>query len=66
MPERVKINSMTYIDFLHKIFMPWSKKQPLAFKRKAMFMHDGALGYSANLTKDFLDKMTFTGARLLT
>ena len=36
--ERVKINSKAYIDFLQKIFMPGYKKQPLAFKCKAMFM----------------------------
>ena len=59
MPERAKINSKTYIDFLQKIFKPWYKKQPLAFKRKAMFMQDGTLAYYANLTKDFLDKMGF-------
>ena len=62
-PERVKINSKTYIDFLQKIFMPWYKKQPLAFKRKAILMQDGALALSASLTKDFLDKMSFRGAR---
>ena len=31
-----------------------------------MFMQDGALAYSTNLTKDFLDKMGFKGARLMT
>ena len=46
--------------------MPWYEKQLLVFKRKAMFMQDGALAYSANLTKDFLDKMSFKGARLMT
>ena len=66
MPEGAKINSKTYIDFLQKIFKPWYKKQPLAFKRKAMFMQDGALAYSANLTNDFLVKMGFKGARLMT
>ena len=65
-PERVKINSKAYIDFPKKIFMPWYEKQLLVFKRKAMFMQDGALAYSANLTKDFLDKMGFNGARLMT
>ena len=65
MPESVKINSKAYIDFLQKIFMPWYKKQPLAFKRKAILMQDGALAYSANLTKDFLDKMGFKGARIM-
>ena len=31
-----------------------------------MFMQHGALAYSANLIKDFLDKMGFKGARLMT
>ena len=39
-PERIKISSNTYIDFLQKNFMPWYKKQPLAFKCKAMFMQE--------------------------
>ena len=46
--------------------MPWYEKQLLVFKRKAMFMQDGALACSANLTKDFLDKMSFKGAHLMT
>ena len=58
-PERFKINSRIYTDFLQKNFMPWYKRQALAFKCKAMLMQDGALAYSANLTKDFLDKMGF-------
>ena len=65
-PESVKINSKAYIDFLKKIFMPWYEKQLLVFKRKAMFMQHWALAYSANLTKDFLDKMSFKGALLMT
>ena len=42
-PERVKINSRIYIDFLQKNFMPWYKKQALAFKRKAKLLQDGDL-----------------------
>ena len=64
-PEGVKINSKTYIDFLKKNFMPWYRKQPLAFKRKTTFMQDGAPAHSAQLTKDFLEKMGFKGARLM-
>ena len=65
-PERVKINSKTYIDFLEKNFMPWYKKQPLAFKRKAKLLQDGDSAHTGHLTKDFLDKMGFKGARLMT
>ena len=66
MSEGVKINSKTYIDFLQKIFKPWYKKQPLAFKRKATLLQDGAPAQTAYLTKDFLDKMGFKSARLMT
>ena len=62
-PKRVKINSRIYIDFLQKNFMPWYKKQALAFKRKAMLLQDGDPAHRAHLTKDFLDKMRFKGAR---
>ena len=65
-PERVKINSKTYIDFLQKNFMPWYKKQPLAFKRKAKLLQDGDSAHTGHLTKDFLDKRGFKGARLMT
>ena len=37
-PERIKISSNTYIDFLQKNFMSLYKKQPLAFKRKAKLL----------------------------
>ena len=63
MPEGVKINSKTYIDFLHKIFLPWYKKQALEFKRKAKLSQDGDPARKANFTKDFLDKIGFKGAR---
>ena len=65
-PERIKITSKTYIDFLQKNFMPWYKKQPLAFKRKAKLLQDGAPAHTAHLTKDFLDQKGFKGARLMT
>ena len=58
-PERININSMTCIDFLQKNFLPWYKKQPLAFKRKDKILQDGAPEHTAHLTKDFLDKMGF-------
>ena len=62
-PERVKINSRIYSDFLQKNFMPLYKKQALAFKRKAKLLKDGETEHRLHLTKDFLDKMGFKGAR---
>ena len=64
--ERIKIKSKTYIDFLQKNFMPWYKKQALAFKCKAKLLQDGAPAHTAHLNKDFHDKMSFKGARLMT
>jgi len=46
MPEGVKINSKTYINFLQKISMPWYKKQALVFKRKAKLLQDEDLNTS--------------------
>ena len=66
MPEGVKINSETFINFLLKFFMSWYKKQPLAFEREAKLLQGGAPEYTANLTKDSLDKMGFKRACLMT
>ena len=66
MPEGVKINSKTYIDFLQKIFVSWYEKQLLAFKRKAKLLQGRDSAHTGHLTKDFLDKMGFKGARLMT
>ena len=66
MPQGVKINSKTYIDFLLKFFMSWYKKQPLAFKCKAKLLQDGDSAHTGHLTKDFLDKMGIKGAHLMT
>ena len=66
MSDWVKINSKTYIDFLQKNFIPWYKKQPPAFKCKAKLLQDGDSAHTGHLTKDFLDKMGFKGARLMT
>ena len=64
MPEGVKINSKTYIDFLQKIFVSWYEKQLLAFKRNAKLLQDGDSAHIAHITKDFLVKMGSKGAQL--
>ena len=46
--------------------MLWCKKQALAFKRKAKILQDGDPAHTAHLKKDFLDKMGFKCARLMT
>ena len=64
-PEGVKITSDAYIKFLTKNFIPWYKKQPLQFKRKAILMHDGAPSHSAKKTVAFLEKNGFKDSRLM-
>ena len=64
-PEGVKITSDAYINFLTKNFIPWYKKQPLQFKRKAILMHDGAPSHSAKKTVAFLEKNGFKDSRLM-
>ena len=62
-PERVKINSRIDTDFLQKNFMSWYEKQA---QRKAKLLQDGDPAHKVPFTKDFLDKMGFKGARLMT
>lgn len=64
-PEGVKITSDSYIAFLTKHFMPWYKSQSLAFKRKAILMHDGAPSHSAKKTTAFLTKNGFKEERIM-
>ena len=64
-PDGVKINSESYIAFLREHFMPWYKKRPVSFKRKAIFMQDGAPAHTAKATKEFLASMGFKNDRLM-
>ena len=41
-PDGDTMCAKSYVDFLKKNFLPWYKKQPLALKRKVIFMHDNA------------------------
>ena len=55
----------SYVDFLQKNFLPWYKKQPLALKRKMIFMHDNAPSHAACYTREALTKFGFKEARLM-
>ena len=48
-----------------KKFFPWHKKQPLALKRKMIFMHDNAPSHAAHYTWEALTKFGFKEARLM-
>ena len=37
-PDGVKMNAKSYVEFLKKNFLPWYRKQRLALKRKMTFM----------------------------
>ena len=41
-PDGVKMKAQSYVAFLKENFLPWYKQQPLALKRKMIFMHDNA------------------------
>ena len=63
-PVVVKMCAKSYVDFLKK-FLPWYKKQPLALKRKMIFMHDNAPSHAAHYTREALTKFGFKEARLM-
>ena len=44
---------------------PWYKTQPLKFKKKVVFVLDGAPTNSAKKTLTFLEKIGYKGARLM-
>ena len=64
-PEGVKITSKIYIEFLKTHFVPWYKTKPFQFKKKVVFVHDGASTHSAKKTVTFLEKIGFKEARLI-
>ena len=64
-PDGVKMCAKSYVDFLQKSFLPWYKKQPLALKRKMIFMHDNAPSHAARYTREALTKFGFKEARLM-
>ena len=64
-PDGVKMCTKSYVDFLQENFLPWNKKQPLAFMRKMIFMHDNAPSHAARYTREALTKFGFKEARLM-
>ena len=59
-PDGVKMRAE-----LKKNFLPWYKKQPLALKRKMIFMHDNAPSHAARYTREALATFGFKEARLM-
>lgn len=64
-PDGVKMNAQSYVEFLKQNFLPWYKKQRLALKRKMIFMHDNAPSHAARYTCDALSKFGFKDGRVM-
>ena len=64
-PDGVKMNAQSYVEFLKQNFLPWYKKQRLALKRKMIFMHDNAPSHVARYTCNALSKFGFRDGRVM-
>ena len=59
------MNSATYADFLKRNFVPWYRKQRVAFRRNIIFMQDNAPPHAAHFTIVYLRKVYFNNEKLL-
>ena len=64
-PDGVKMNAKSYVEFLKKNFLPWYRKQRLALKRKMIFMHDNAPSHTPRHTCDAMSKFGFRDGRVM-
>ena len=64
-PDGVKMKAQSYVAFLKENFLPWYKQQPLALKRKMIFMHDNAPSHAARYTREALTKFGFKEGRIM-
>ena len=64
-PDGVKMNAKSYVEFLKKNFLPWYRKQRLTLKRKMIFMHDNAPSHAARYTCDAMSKFGFSDGRVM-
>ena len=55
-PDGVKMCAKSYVDLQKNLRsgLRWYKKQPLALKRKMIFMHDNAPSHAAHYTREAL------------
>ena len=61
-PDGVKMNAQSYVEFLKKNFLPWYRKQQLALKRNMIFMLDNVPSHAARYT---LSKFGFSDGRVM-
>lgn len=64
-PEGVKMNAATYANFLKQNFVPWYRKQRVAFRRKIIFMQDNAPSHAARFTIAYLRGVGFKDEKLM-
>jgi len=64
-PDGVKLNAQSYVEFLSDNFFAWYRTQKRSFKLKCMFMHDNAPAHAAKLTKEFLTSKNIKEHRLM-
>ena len=64
-PEGVKMNASTYADFLKRNFVPWYRKQRVAFLRKIIFMQDNSPSHAAHFTTAYLQSIGFKNEKLM-
>lgn len=64
-PDGVKMNAASYIDFLKAHLLPWLKMKKPAIRKKLVFMHDNAPSHAANATRGFLEQQGFKDDRLM-
>ena len=64
-PEGVKMDSANYADFLKRNFVPWYRKQRVAFGRKIIFMQDNAPSHAARFRIAYLRKVGFYNEKVM-
>ena len=55
-PGGVKMNALTYRNFLQDNFIPWYRSKRPAFRKKIIFMQDNAPSHVALSTVEFKQK----------
>ena len=61
----VKMNSVTYSEFLNNTFLKWYKRQSRQFKLSCTFMHDNAPAHASQYTKAYLEGKGITGSKIM-
>ena len=64
-PEGVKMNAPTYAEFLKRNFVPWYRKQRVAFLREIIFMQDNSPSHAAHFTTAYLQSIGFKDEKLM-